>query len=70
MSINDITKDKLISKPSNKAYLDNFDKIFNKEYITNGGMPSPKASPEGPLFAAPSLSSAPEAVEADEDVGC
>ena len=29
MSLNDITKDKLISKIPNKAYLDNFDKIFS-----------------------------------------
>jgi hypothetical protein len=28
---NDITKDKLISKPNSDAYRDNFDAIFNKK---------------------------------------
>ena len=59
-NINDITKDKLISKTPNKAYRDNWELIYG-DYKN---VPTP---PEDTSFAAPSCL---EGVEVDEDVGC
>lgn len=52
MSRNDITGDRLITKPNSKSYLENHEKIFGKKNISQGKEEAVKNAEEIKVFKA------------------